>query len=481
MPPRPSPSRSVKSIALPTAPHAPAILGGALLSAALSCGALSFGSLGCSARSPLEDLGGGGSGASASAGGAGGAGGARPLACGASLSVSTPFSIDTAGGDPDQPAFAFGSNDGSVLSVFHTWSPSDAGPAEIHVATLEPWSAWPPPAGAQWTVPAAEGRTFRVANVAYGAVEMVVHQTDPTSTDGVMITQPISATSPGEILGIPLAAESESPVPIAMVRGYDTPPIALNWGYNAMLATWESIDAPSGQHALRMAVSGTGVDLLGGTVTRPDEAPLACANGPIHADGIRSGKSWIVAASAGAPLRACGDGPSTVPSTLAIDHIVWGAADAIDWTLERTDAQTGDAPIESVHMAAIHDGGWVLVSRKGHAVPDLVRVDAKGKLSDPMAATSADAGAVREASIASLGDGIVVAYVDEASPRRVRLEARDREGIVGARGTIDASGDVSELAFITAKDGASVVVGYRATTQAVSTIEISRVGCQVTQ
>ena len=436
---------------------------------------------GCSARSALLDEGGGGSVAETSVTGTGGAGGARPLACGTTLPVSSPITLDTAGGTPDQPAFAFGSNDGSVLSVFHVWSPTDGGPAEIHVSTLEPWAAWPPPAGAAWTVPAAEGRSFRVANVSYGNVEMLVHGLDPAPNEDLLITEPMSATSPGEYLGIPVASESESPTPIALVRGYDSPPIALNWGYLAMLVTWESVDAPSGQHALHMAVSESGVDIIAGTVTRPDEPPLACATGIIHADGIRSGKSWLVATSTGAPLRACGDGPSTIASTLAIDRITWGAPDSVDWTLERADAQNGDALIESVHLAPVHDGGWALVGRKGHAVPDLVRVDAKGKLSDPIAATPPDAGSVREASIVGLGSGILVAYVDEAQPRRVRLEARDREGIVGATGAVEAAGDVSELTLLGSKDGSSVAVGYRSTVDGNATIELARVGCEVSQ
>src|SRR5205823_8493336 len=56
----------------------------------------------------------------------------------------------------------------------------------------------------------------------------------------------------------PLTDAKDQPAASFMVRGYDVPPIAVNVGYLAALAAWETTDV-SGSHALRLAVSTSGV------------------------------------------------------------------------------------------------------------------------------------------------------------------------------------------------------------------------------
>ncbi len=360
--------------------------------------------------------------------------------------------------------------------MFHGWTEVAGGTStpELHVSTLEPWDTWPPTPGAHFVLLPESGDDFAVANVAYGNVEAMLHRADPGGDGGLMLTTPLSATSPGDFVGITVAADPIVAHPSLLVRGYDTPPVAFNVGYLAMLAAWETEDAATTEHALRLAVSVSGSDILGAGVEKPDDPDLACARGPIAAAGIRSGKSWLVVAGAGSELQSCDTGSSGPPSTLVVDRLAWGPPDAVDWTLERTDAKKGATPIDAVRMAEVFDGGFALVHRKGQSAPDLFRVTRDGKLEPPIATAIADGAHVIDMAMTSLSSGILLAYVDDLRPEHVRVEVRDRDGEIRATGGVDASGPVDGLQALSSKSGSSVLLAWRT---ASTEIELSRIDC----
>jgi hypothetical protein len=439
--------------------------------------ACALGAAACSARSGLDDPGGGGRPSGSSVTGTGGsAPDAVPFSCDGAITFSTPLSL-AAG--TDTPSLVFGSNDGETVSILHHRSETQGG-TELHASTLRPWGAWPPAALSEFTVDAKADGAFLAENAAYGHMQLLLRSVDSSGASGLLFSTPMSATSPGVYEGLPVAPDPIVSAPKALVRGYDTPPIAYNLGYFAMLAVWDAEDPSTHAHSLELGVDTSGADILSGLVSRPDEPNLACADRPIPVAAARVGKSWIVVAGAGAPFQSCDASSAGAPTSLVVDRMAWGPVDSLDWTLDRTDTKLGKKPIEWLKMATTHGGALVLVSRAGDAAPTLVPVSPEGKLGDAIPTDAPPDGRVSDAALGALDDGSLVAYVDEAATGKVRVEARDRDGKVRARGELSAGGAVSDLTTLVSKDGTRAIFAWTATDGAGTHVEAARIDCGAT-
>jgi hypothetical protein len=439
--------------------------------------------LGCSARSSLEldeGRGAGGSAASSSDGaggaggvGGGGVGGGGPVEC-PLLSVSAPADVDSGGLPAARPSLVFGSNNGRVVSVFHAVTSAESTASELDVTTIEPWEAWPPTAGDRFAVAAHGGQTFAVGDLLQGSVALLLRHDDPAwpDDDGLSYSGGLSATSPQELLPLPVAALTSDPEAVLMVRGHDTPPVAPNSGYVAMLAAWDSVDPASGTHSLGYGI-GTGVNPLLGLVSRPDEADLACADGRISAAAVRAGTSWLVVTSSGSGLARCDLAtPVHAPTSLAVDRLVWSSPDTVDWTLERTANIDGDDLIERVRMIATADGGLALVQRGGRA--DLLRVDAEGSMSEAGTLAPSEGASIVLSEIVALSASVLLAHVDQGAPQRILLELRDQADVVRANATIEADGPIDSLSVLGSKDDGAALIAWATST---GRMQVARVGC----
>lgn len=415
----------------------------------------------------------------AAEGGSGGApssssstGGNAPIAC-AALAVTEPADVDTVGGLAARPALVFGTNNGRVVSAYHAWSTDPDASSELHVTTIEPWESWPPVSGDHFSVDPLGGQTFAVGDLLHGNVALLLRHAEPQGDDGLAFANALSATSPQTLLPLEVAPIDEDPAAVALVRGHDSPPVAANVGYVAMLAMWDTIDAASGAHALKLAID-TGDDPLFGLTWRPDDVDLACAGDRIAAAAVRSGSSWLVLAASSTDLIKCSDAVSPPPATsLALDRVDWGSPDTVDWSLNRADQTLGKVPVERIRMIPLLEGALGLVQRGGGA--DLVRVEASGKMHAAGKLAPVDGSRILLSEIVALSDGILLAHVDEGAPGRVHLELRDDDDAVRASAVIEAGGPIESLSSLQAKAGDTALLGW-ATID--GRLQLARVGCE---
>jgi hypothetical protein len=227
-----------------------------------------------------------------------------------------------------------------------------------------------------------------------------------------------------------------------------------------MLGAWDALDKETGIHALRYAVSATGVDLLGGVVTRPDGDDLACATEPIASAAVRVGSSWLVAASSGSPLVSCLVGVAKKPTSLVVDRLVWSTPDTVDWTLERADESPGERVIESLAMTPATDGAWLLVGRRGEDAQHLVRVGHDGQMKPEISLKSPGKHGVLKSSLASLANAVLIAQAGVDAPSRLALEVHDAHGAARLHAELDAQGAVASLSTLEAPDERSVLLAW---------------------
>lgn len=355
------------------------------------------------------------------------------------------------------------------MSAFHATPSSTSQAVELRAVTFEPWASWPPEPGASFVMDASGGSTFAIANAPYGAVSLLFRQRDETAnpTDGIFFVNVTSATSPDGIVPLDLAPGADDPRAVFVVRGYDAPPRAFNQGYLASLVAWDAALAGGG-HALRYAVSASGVDVLQGAVSRPNDADLACASAPVTAAAARVGDAWLVAASSGSDLAHC-DGTAGPPTSLAIDHVAWSDPGTVDWTVDRADTRAGAKPIADVAMIAEGDGAWIAVARAG-APLELARLGATGRLGPPV---SLPFGAT-STSLAKLGDAVLVSG---AGAKAIDLALRDRHGAPLDVAHLEATGEVASVATMDAPDGSATLIAWT-TDSPTSPLYAARVHCR---
>jgi hypothetical protein len=425
--------------------------------------------LACSRTGPLELSGGASSATASASSSSSGVGGGEPNDC-ASLILSGPVELQTSG-LAERPKLAFGTSNGRTVSIFHGLTPKGSMSSELHTLAIEPWEQWPPTLGTKGAVDPIGGATFAVTNAAYGAVSMLLYHHDSIANDGLFFVSQTNPNSTEGLVAFPAATAVESPRAVFLSRGYDTPPVAFNYGYVAMLAAWEV--NINGAHALKYAVSDTGVDILQGFVTRPDDDDLACASGPIVADGVRYGLSWLVAAGSGSPSKRCDGFMDKPPTSLAIDKLAWGAPTDVDWTRTRTDDLKGDGPIKSIRMAPAADGAWVVFGRENKPL-ELVHVDPDGKLGAP-----ADLGEAPVESeitaLSALSKGSLLGLTAASNPKALQAQWLDRSG--RARTTaVEVLNDAPiDLSVIASPDGKSALFAWSVGDQR---LFVERVQCE---
>ncbi|MFO0553638.1 MAG: hypothetical protein U0271_34970 [Polyangiaceae bacterium] len=428
----------------------------------------------CGARTPLESMGGAGSDAppddAGGRGGAGGAGGAPVrLACG-ELDAEVPIAL-LPGSFAHDPATVFASNDGRLVSLLHGLA-TDAGD-ELDVLPIEPWEAWPPVVSQRFVFDSNGGRTFAVADQLLGYMAVLFdHQdaVDPSAT-GLNYAFGTSAALPQNVLGYPVAEASADPRGRFVIRGYDSPPVAPNTGYLAALAVWDAVDSSSDRRALYYGI-GLGTSLFGiGLVTRPDDPPLACADGPIAAAGLRVGDAWWVFAGSGSKLAHCDSTTVYAPNSIAFDRLDFGPPETADWTVERSDSLPGEANVDQIAAVPAKDGALVWVLRGGRV--DRVRASASGlELGTPL--ELGGDGATTLLAATSLGDGSLVAVVGEAAPSAVTVAYVDDEGELVSQTTIEVSGVVNAISLLGSKLGDA---GLLSLSTDIGDLEVARLDC----
>jgi hypothetical protein len=434
----------------------------ALLSA---CGLAACGLAGCGARSQLTAERAATTSASTTTTGTGGR---APLTCGL-LSVTPPAAID-ATGPAERPALVFGSNNGQVVSVFHAVPSDPAAGVSLDVTTVTPWESWPPGAGDGFVFDAQGGRSFAVGDALLGNVAALFwHPDADPASDGLAFANGVPATFSAWVGDLPLSPSSREPEARVLVRGHDAPPVALNVGYVAMLATWDEVDPTSGAHALRMGV-GAGQSFLLGLATHPDDDDLACASAPIAAAAVRAGESWLVLAGSGSDLTRC-DGASSAssPTALVVDRVTWSAPEEVSWSVTRVGAAQGAEIIEAVRMIPWLGGGLAAVTRGGRV--DLVRVEPSGAMT-PLDAAAPLTGLL-SAELAPLGDGALLAGV-AGSDRHLELVLLGPDGSVRDRATVADVGPVASLSALGSKAGDGVLLGWATES---GKLQLARVGC----